>query len=389
MALLKKTFPLSPVIKLLPLLLMGLLVLGGCQSTGFMLQAIQGQWEILQKKRPIEEVVQEDATPPNLRERLEYVIQVREFAATSLHLPVEEAYSEYADLERPYVVWNVFAAPEFSMRSKTWCYPIAGCVAYQGYFAEQPAHEAAAELASEAFDTHVGGVPAYSTLGWFNDPVLNTFIWYDPVDLAGLLFHELAHRRLYIKGDTAFNESWATAVEQEGVHQYLQHTANTTSQNTPPLLSAYSADAINTRYAVRAQSREQFVALVKQTIGELEALYKEDISPEDKRARKTKIIEALRTRYAELAQQHKISSGYERWFNAPINNAKLLTVANYHQWTPGLRYKIRELNDLNAFYQWSESLTDLSKEERKEVLQELNELAQHPAASSCKSETDK
>ena len=193
------------------------LPLSGC----YLLQAAGGQMEISAKREPIAEVIADAATPPQLRARLEYVANARDFASRELGLPDNESYRSYADLDRPYVVWNVFAAPEFSVEPRRWCFPIAGCVVYRGYFSEEAAQHYASRLRRRGDDAAVGGVAAYSTLGHFKDPVLSTMLGWSDAQLAATLFHELAHQVVYVPGDSEFNESFATVVEEAGLERWL------------------------------------------------------------------------------------------------------------------------------------------------------------------------
>ncbi|MBI5783517.1 MAG: aminopeptidase, partial [Gammaproteobacteria bacterium] len=208
-------------------LLLLLAVVSGCASPGYYLHAVSGQIEILNKRRPVEEVLNDPATTPQTRQQLKLVRRLRDFASRELGLPDNDSYRSYTDLERPFVVWDVFAAPELSLEPKQWCFLVAGCVPYRGYFARDEAEQFAADLKQDGYDVYVGGVPAYSTLGWFNDPLLNTFIHRSEPELAGLLFHELAHQKIYVSGDTTFNESFATVVELEGVKRWSQQNGNT------------------------------------------------------------------------------------------------------------------------------------------------------------------
>jgi len=199
--------------------------LSGCANIGYYFQAVGGQMEIWNRSRPIEKLVGDERTDARLRERLSLVLKVREFASRELALPDNQSYRKYADLQRPFAVWNVFATKEFSIAPVEWCFPFAGCVAYRGYFSEEGAGQFAAGLRSQGHDVFVAGIPAYSTLGWFDDPVLNTFIFYPDAEIARLTFHELAHQVVYVSGDTVFNESFATAVELEGVDRWLGRRA--------------------------------------------------------------------------------------------------------------------------------------------------------------------
>src|SRR5262245_26976391 len=194
---------------------------GGCSNFGYYRQSMSGQLDIWRRERAIEDVIKDPATPDTLKRKLATVLEIRAFASRELGLPDNRSYRIYADLERPYVVWNVFASEEFSVQPMQWCFLMAGCVSYRGYFSREDADRFAAIHAGQGYDVYVGPVPAYSTLGYFPDPVLNTFIHYPNAEIARLLFHELSHQVAYVRDDTVFNESFAVAVEQEGVRRWL------------------------------------------------------------------------------------------------------------------------------------------------------------------------
>src|ERR1700730_16357908 len=225
-------------------------LLSGC-GTRYLMQAASGQWQVLRQRVPIDTLLADPRTPPALRAHLEEVRGAREFASRELGLPDNGSYRSYADIGRPYVVWNVVAAPEFSVRPKRWCFPIAGCVAYRGYFREQRAREFAASLAVRGFDVSVDGVPAYSTLGKFADPVLSSMLRYGDDELAPTIFHELAHQLLYVRDDSEFNEAFATTVEGAGLERWLTHQRD--SQRLQPLRArqAHAAEFVS----LLAQSR--------------------------------------------------------------------------------------------------------------------------------------
>ena len=250
------------------------------------------------------------------------VERARAFASDHLDLPRNGSYTEYADLHRPYAMWNVYAAPEFSLAPLTHCFPIAGCVAYRGYYELARAQAEARRLQAAGYETDLSGVPAYSTLGWFDDPILNTMLRWDDDTLAATLFHELAHQKLYLPGDTAFNESFATFVQEQGLREWRA------ARGLPP-----GDDA--------AQRREdQFTALVLDARSRLAALYAQRLPPEEMRQRKAAEIETLRANYRALRDRQWAGvpaaaiAGYDAWMNAPINNAKLLPFGLYHQWVP-------------------------------------------------------
>ncbi len=205
----------------LPWCLVNLLVLSGCSNFGYYSQAIIGHLSIQVNLVPVADIIADSDTPPELKNQLEKVVEMRAYASEHLFLPSNASYSSYTDLKRPYVLWNVVAAPEFSLEPRQWCFPFAGCVQYRGYYAKEDAQVFAAELNKDGDDIYVGGVAAYSTLGWFADPMLNTILFRDDVSLAGLIFHELAHQQLYVKNDSAFNEGFAKTVELEGVRRWL------------------------------------------------------------------------------------------------------------------------------------------------------------------------
>ena len=254
--------------------LLMVVTLSGCETLHYYGQAVSGQMKILTGRKSIDRLLSAPETPQTLKTRLRLVLDIREFAKEALHLPVGNHYLSYIDLKRPYAVWNVFAAPEFSLEPKTWSYPVIGRAAYRGYFSKQTAIRYADGLKKKQFDVYVAGIAAYSTLGWFDDPVLNTVIHRTNTGLAALLFHELAHQVLYIKDDTAFNESFATAVEQEGLRRWMHATHNQTNQD----------------YLRQRHRREQFIQLITRFRSRLEELYSQPLLSKDKRPLKKDIF---------------------------------------------------------------------------------------------------
>lgn len=341
----------------LPLLALLLLiaVIGGCASPGYYLHAISGQVELLNKRRPVEEVLNDPATTPQTRQQLELVRRLREFASRELGLPGNRSYRTYADLERPFVVWNVFATPELSLEPKRWCFVFAGCVPYRGYFARDKAEQFAASLKQDGYDVYVGGVPAYSTLGWFNDPVLNTFIQRSEAELAGLLFHELAHQVVYVGGDSAFNESFATVVELEGVQRWFGR------HGTAPQAEAY-------RQKIRR--REQFIALVLKHKAKLAGIYTSNLGVAEKRAAKKRIFGELRNDYAALKTDWGGHSDYDKWSEQDLNNAHLAAIGMYHQYVAAFQKLLRQQgDDLKNFYRAARQMANLPRDERRMALQ--------------------
>ncbi len=341
----------------------------GCSAIGYYSQAIHGHFQIVCRARPIKKLLADPTTPASLKEKLRLVLTLREFAGQELKLTPDGQYLKYADLKRRFAVWNVYAAPQFSLEAKTWWYPIVGSLKYQGYFAEAKARKYAAELAGRGFDVFVGGVEAYSTLGWFRDPVLNTFINDTETDLAELLFHELAHERLFVSGDTDFNEAFATAVAEEGVRRWLK---------------AADRHSALEQYEVELRHRGQFVDLVSKTRDRLGELYRRYgiTSPAGKqadpaapqaisalRSEKQNILQQLRRDYQQLKLSWNGDGSYDKWFRQPLNNAHLNDVDTYYALVPAF-HRVLQNNDgdWDRFYRKIEDLAKLPKDERHQKL---------------------
>jgi predicted aminopeptidase len=340
-----------------PTLLLLLAVVSGCASPGYYLHAVSGQIELLNKRRPVEEVLNDPATAPQTRQQLELVRRLRDFASRELGLPDNRSYRTYANLERPFVVWNVFATPELSLAPKQWCFVFAGCVSYRGYFAHDKAEQFAADLEQDGYDVYVGGVPAYSTLGWFNDPLLNTFIHRSEADLAGLLFHELAHQVVYVSGDTAFNESFATVVELEGVQRWFERHG-----------TAQQAEA----YRQKIRRREQFTALVLEHKTRLAEIYASNLSDAEKRAAKARVFEKLRSDYTMLKSGWGDYADYDKWFAQDLNNAQLAAIGMYSQFVAAFQKLLAQHDgNLTVFYRLVEEITNLPKTDRDITLQKF------------------
>lgn len=344
-----------PIRLLLALTLM--LPLFGCANFGYYAQAFNGQMDLIGKTRPIDELLADSDTDAVLRAKLGTVLEVRDYASRELGLPDNNSYRAYADVGRPYVLWNVFATPEFSLKPQEWCFVITGCVAYRGYFSQKDAEAFAATLRAQGHDAYVGGVSAYSTLGWFRDPILNTIINRPAVDIAGLMFHELAHQRLYVRGDTMFSESFAMAVELEGVRRWLKTRAETDEYE---------------RYEARTHRRDQFVALVLKHRDRLDSLYQSNLSADEKRAGKVKIFDEMREDYQRLKAQWGGQGHYDAWFAQDLNNAHLVSLGTYHRYVPAFQAMLaRTQGDLDAFYQSVEALGRLPETERTAAITTL------------------
>ena len=324
------------------------LPLTGC----YYLQAASGQWEVMQKREPIDEVVAHPDTSPELAARLTLISEARDFSVDMLGLPDNKSYRTYADLERDYVVWNVFAAPEFSLQAKQWCFPVAGCVSYRGYFAKKNALQLAEKLIDDGYDVAVGGVAAYSTLGNFSDPVLNTMMHWEDVDLVALLFHELAHQIVYVKGDTAFNESFATAVEEIGVQSWL---------------ASRGQEGAMVTYLAGRELQQSLLAIITAARGDLGRIFESDSSVEDMRAQKKRRLADLSDELA--AELQRFGKGGTGWFSGELNNAKLLSTLLYEGWLPAFRaLYARCEQQLECLYAEAEELAQLPSSERQAAL---------------------
>lgn len=346
-----------------------ILLLGGgataCTKVGYYSQAISGQLSILSKRQPIEAVVADPGTDPQLRSRLHLVLAARTFASNELGLPDNKSYRTYVDLKRPYVAWNVFAAPELSLEPLQWCFMFVGCLNYRGYFSPDGAAKFAGKLRAQGHDVYVAGIAAYSTLGWFHDPVLNTMLRSSDAEVAGLIFHELAHQRLYVRDDTEFNESFAMTVEREGVKRWLAHSGS---------------EADFRQYEAVKQRRQQFIELIMQFRQRLEKTYASDKPVDAKRAVKAALLGELRHRYQELRMQWGGYTGYDAWFAQDLNNAHLVPIGLYNQYVPHLQALLAEHgDDLRAFYEAVEELGKLPKSERAVRLRSLRHVKAEPS----------
>jgi predicted aminopeptidase len=317
-----------------------LVLLTGCESISYYGQAIGGHFRLLSAARPIDTWLADPATPADLREHLETARGIRQFATRDLHLPDNASYTTYADLGRRFAVYNVFAAPKYSVDPKPECFPVTGCVSYRGFFSEKEAERYADGLRGAGFDVHVGGVLAYSTLGWFDDPLLSTFIRYPDAQVARLVFHELAHQLVYAKGDTTFNESFAVVVEDEGVRRWLEAQGRTAD------LAAFRA----------AQERKRdLAARIKDTRERLKNIYASKLTPAQMDEQKKGEFDRLRAAYPTLVP-------------AEPNNAFLVSIALYNEFVPALERLLAESGGLDAFYERARKLAHEDRKERDALL---------------------
>jgi predicted aminopeptidase len=326
------------------------LPLTGC----YLMQAAGGQMAIEARREPIAAVLADARTPPQLRTRLEYVSAARDFASRELGLPDNDSYRSYADLGRPFVVWNVFAAPEFSVEPRRWCFPIAGCVVYRGYFSESAAQRYARRLRRRGDDAAIGGVAAYSTLGHFKDPVLSTMLGWSDAQLAATLFHELAHQVVYVPGDSEFNESFATVVEEAGLERWLAER-----QRMQELVV----------WREQRERQSQFISLLLAAREKLRELYGSDLPDAEKRSRKQYQFGLLKLEYTQLKRQWNGYAGYDRWFDRTLTNAHLVSAATYYGCVPGLQRVLSSVGgDLPRFYEEARRLARMEADARAEAV---------------------
>jgi predicted aminopeptidase len=323
-------------IRLLAVALIGA-TLPGC-ALGYLTQAAQGQWRLMRARRPIEQVIADPASGEDLKARLRVVQDARDFAVSDLALPDNRSYRSYSDLKRPYVVWNVVAAPEFSVEPQRWCFPFTGCLSYRGYFRERDARRMAARLAARGNDVMVGGVTAYSTLGHFSDPVLNTMLRYGDLGLVSTIFHELAHQLIYVRGDSEFNESFAVSVEQEGLRRWLAARGRSLELQD---------------YLARHHSEQLIVNVFADGRRQLATLYATSPAPprEQLRVRKKELLSATGEQVLAVERQFRVRTGYDQWISDGLNNAHLASVGTYFDCVPGFnRLLAANGGNLPAFY---------------------------------------
>lgn len=330
--------------------------LSGCASAAYVGQAARGQAEVLNKARPIAELIADPTTPEPLRSKLRFAQRVRAFAIAELGLPDNASYTRYTDLGRPHALWSVVSTPPLSLNPVQSCFPLAGCLSYRSYYQQADASDYAAQRRALGEDVYEYGIPAYSTLGWFEDPLLNTTVRYDEATLARLIFHELAHQRVYVRDDSAVNEAFATAVELEGYEHWLA------SEAQPEAMAAYRRSE---------QRRQDFRALILAGRTALAELYASAQPDADKLAAKQRIQQGLAEQYAALKTRYGGYIGYDSWFDPVPNNAHLASVATYHERVPAFRALFRQSGSFAAFYAAVETLAQKNRAARDEALAAL------------------
>ena len=331
--------------------------LGGCSTVGYYAQLVDGHLSLLDKRESIDKLIASDHTTEELNKQLKSVQAIRQFAIKELLLPDNGSYKSYADIGRDFVTWNVIATPPYSLDAKNWCFWVAGCVAYKGFFREKSAQVFADSLREQGYDVAVTGATAYSTLGWFDDPVLNTMLNRETFVLAGFLFHELAHQKLYVQDSSDFNEAFATFVQGEGTRRWLLEHGDEDSKF---------------RYEARVHRQADFLELLQRTRGSLAALYEKEHDEKVLRDEKAGVFRNLKSQYRLLKQSWGGYSGYDHWFDRPLNNAHLALLSTYHRWVPGFAQLYRRHGDLAAFYDASKQLGKLPLERRSKKLNALS-----------------
>ena len=328
----------------------------GCTTVGYYTEAINGHYDLMERRLPVEQILAQPDIEPALREKLLLAQRARDFASQQLALPDNDSYRSYADLERPFAVWNVVATDVFSVEPKTWCFMFAGCINYRGYFTQQKAEHYAESLQQQGMDTFVAGARAYSTLGWFADPLLNTMLDLEEARLVGIIFHELAHQMLYVKDDSMFNESFATTIEREGIRRWFLAQGEQTAYD---------------RYRQTLQRQAEFTRLLDTARQRLTDLYARNIPDAEKQHGKTSVFTQLKTDYADLRQGWGDYDGYDRWFEKPVNNARLALAATYFEYVPAFTAMLHEAESLEEFYNAAKTISALDKEQRETRLRNL------------------
>ena len=339
------------------LLLVFVFCLQSCTSLAYYWEKIEGHSEILNKQRPIQDVIDDPKTTQEIKQRLINAREARKFASEVLKLPENDSYRNYVDIGRDYVVWTVVATPPYSIKPKEWCFIIVGCLSYRGYFSKQSAEDFAAELRKRNMDVYVAGTKAYSTLGWFDDPLLNTMLYKSEAYRIGIIFHELAHQQMYADSDTAFNEAFATTVELQGIKHWF------TLADKQQLYADY----------VAAKNRDKdFKNLLKQAQENLKSIYALEQSDNVLESKKMQVFKKLKNQYQKFKQRWSDYNGYDKWMSQPLNNAHLALVATYNNWVPALSQLFEQSNhDYKIFYKKIEQLKDLDKQQREVKLNKL------------------
>ena len=347
--------PLPVKLFILPLFAMAMLATNSCASLSYYQQSISGHLAIMRKRQPIAALLQQKDMPADLRDKLRQSVTIRKYASAVLFLPDNDSYSSYADLGRKYVLWNVVATPEFSLQPLKWCYMVVGCLSYRGYFSRHDAVQFADDLKRDGYDVYVAGVTAYSTLGWFSDPIVNPMLQYDSTYLARVMFHELAHQLIYFANDTEFNEAFADAVAEYGVSRWLQDEQRLKQAG---------------EFQQTLGRENDFNRLVLNYRTKLDRLYQSNQGKNELRRQKQALFDDMKADYEQLRSSWGGKDDYQAWFDSGLNNAKLALVLTYQDLVPGFfRVLARQDHDLKRFYRVISALKDCDQAARRRFLE--------------------
>ncbi len=348
-------------INLLRFLLIPCLVLiSACSSVGYYAQSVAGQMALVQLQKPVATIIDDQTSDPRLRQQLAEIRQILDYAHTVLGLPDNGSYRKYADLDREFVVWNVFAAPAYSLEPKQWCYLVVGCTNYRGYFSKQSALDYAKTLQQSGWEVSVNGVIAYSTLGWFDDPLLNTMLHRQPWEIARLLFHELAHQHIYFTDDTDFNEAYAEAIALIGLDGWLQTQTSEVAR----------------RVDIALEHEEQFYTLMLAARDRFAQLYRSGKAEQQMREDKASLHRQLREDYLRLKQDWGGDNRYDQWVDTRINNAALSALATYRELVPAFRASFQQRGArLPEFMAWIEQMSECTADARRRALRNPQQMA--------------
>jgi len=334
-----------------------MLLLSACSGPGYYVQAFSGQWKLMHARQDIQLLLDDPATSAELAEQLQTATRILTFAETTLDLPANGSYASYVELKDNALVWNVVATKEFSLQPKKWCFVVAGCLPYRGFFKKPKAEKSAAKLRRKGLDVYLAAAPAYSTLGKFKDPLLSTMLTGSDIRIAAFLFHELAHQRLYIKDDGQFNESYASFVEETGVQTWLETTARQTELQQWQRLQTASSE---------------FNSLIGDVREDLSELYGSNAGVIGKRRLKAELLDGLSASYEQLKTDRWGGKDYfSGWFSEPLNNAKLALYNTYEGGHCAFRnLYARTRGDMREFHRLAEQQAKLSKDERRTWLEQ-------------------
>ncbi len=343
--------------KSLSLFVLVSILMMGCSSVSYYSQVVNGHYALMESREDIKEIIAEKKYSENIRDRLALSLEIRQFAVDALNLPDNSSYKSFVKLDRPYPIWNVIAAEKFSVRAKQWCFLVVGCISYRGYFNVQEAETKARELSAEGYDVAVSPAAAYSTLGWFDDPLLSSMLYKQDAYLAGIIFHELAHQKVYIDDDSSFNEAFATAVELEGVRRWLDK---------------HGDPQANQIYRLHKQRQGEFNTLLRTTHQHLKDLYQTEKDVAVLTAGKARIIAEMKNEYQRLKKTWNGDTSYDKWMARDINNAHLALVATYHELVPAFEAMLKnQANELGRFYAEVKRVGELPVTERVQLFDHL------------------